>query len=99
VRLRLGQEEAAREAYGETICRDLLCAPAHEALALLSARSLKRHARVAFAAAIALLLSSAALFIHRFVQGTASPAASVSSEGRERGAKNEVVPARWGGRR
>lgn len=91
VRLRRGRHGAAREAYRETIDRDPQCAPAHEALAVLSVRSMKHQARIAFAAAIVLLLSSAALFIHRFVQGPA-PAASALSESQERRAKSEVVP-------
>ena len=95
VRLRRGQQGAARAAYGETICRDLHCAPAHEALALLSARSLRRHARIAFAAGAALLLASAGIFIHRLVQGPASRSEDASSESRERRGANEVVPSRW----
>jgi hypothetical protein len=94
VRLRRGLHGAAREAYRETIRRDERCAPAQEALAFLSARSMKRQARIAFAAAIALLLSSAALLIHRFVQGPAAPAASALSESQERRTKNEIAPAR-----
>jgi chromosome segregation ATPase len=94
VRLRRGRHGAAAEAYHETIRRDSQCAPAHEALAVLSARSMKRQTRIAFAAAIALLLSSAALFIHQFVQGTRAPAASALSESQDRGEKDEVVPAR-----
>jgi hypothetical protein len=94
VRLRRGRHGAAAEAYRETISRDAQCAPAHEALAVLSARSMKRQTRIAFAAAIALLLSSAALFIHQFVQGTRAPAASAVSESQDRGEKDEVVPAR-----
>lgn len=93
VRLRRGLHRAAREAYRETIDRDAQCAPAHEALAVLSVRSMKRQARIAFAAAIALLLCSAALLIHRLVQGTA-PAASAFSESQERPAESEVVPGR-----
>jgi tetratricopeptide (TPR) repeat protein len=95
VRLRRGLHGAAGEAYRETIRRDPHCAPAHEALAVLSARSMKRQTRIAWAAAIALLLSSAALRVHQFVQGTdSSPAASAVSESPERRAKNEVAPAR-----
>ena len=94
VRLRRGLHRAAREAYRETIDRDAQCAPAHEALAVLSVRSMKRQAQIAFAAAIALLLCSAALLIHRLVQGTAAPAASAFSESQERPAKSEAVPGR-----
>lgn len=94
VRLRRGLHRAAREAYRETIDRDAQCAPAHEALAVLSVRSMKRQAQIAFAAAIALLLCSAALLVHRLVQGTAAPAASAFSESQERPAKSEVVPGR-----
>jgi len=60
----------------------------------LSARSMKRQTRIAFAGAIALLLVSAALLIHSFVQGAPAPAASAISESQDRGEKNEVVPAR-----
>ena len=93
-RLRRGLHGAAAEAYRETIRRDAQCAPAHEALAVLSARSMKRQTRIAFAGAIALLLVSAALLIHSFVQGAPAPAASAISESQDRGEKNEVVPAR-----
>jgi chromosome segregation ATPase len=93
-RLRRGRYGAAGEAYLETIRRDAKCAPAHEALAVLSARSMKRQTRIAFAAAISLLLSSAALFIHQFVQGRPAPAASALSESQDRREGNEAVPAR-----